>query len=379
VKENLNIVKDTSGVMNNFYVYSYLRENKSPYYIGKGKDDRCFVKGKKESVSPPRDKNRIKIIKKNLTEQEAFELEKLYILMFGRKDLGTGILRNLTNGGDGVSGYVPSESVRKARRRHGKVIGNQNAQLKRGVCSLTKEQRVKNGNYVKENGLGIFSRTPEQKKENGKKGGQKAKELGVGIFAMTADERSAAGKIGGAKNRDNKTGICGLSYEERSAWGEKCKKEGIGIFSQEYLKVRSQILSERTSGENNPMYGKNHSPETREKIRKKALERKIKKTHKLKNPKGEIIIFENFKEFCDKNNLNPGGVANVLRRKYIQHKGWTLPETILEKKIYTIKSPEGIIYTFDSIKEFSKEHNIKCGLDAVLRGVRKSCYGWTKP
>ena len=28
---------------------------------------------------------------------------------------------------------------------------------------------------------------------------------------------------------------------------------------------------------------------------------------------------------------------NVLRGKYIQHKGWTLPETILEKKIYKIK------------------------------------------
>ena len=365
--------------MNDFYTYAYLREDGTPYYIGKGKDRRCFIKGKKESVSPPKDKSRIIFLKQNLTEEEAFKHEIYMIAVFGRKELGTGILRNLTNGGDGVSGYIPSESVRKARRRHGKVIGNQNAQLKRGVCSLTKEQLVKNGNYVKENGLGIFSQTPEQKKENGKKAGQKVKELGLGIFAMTADERSAAGKIGGAKNRDNKTGICGLSYEERSAWGNKCKEEGIGIFSPEFLEVRSQILSERNSGENNPMYGKKHSLETIEKIRKKALERKTKKIYKLKNPNGEIITFENFKEFCDKNDLNQGGVSNVLHGKYIQHKGWTLPETILEKKIYTIKSPKGIIYTFNNIKEFSKEHNIKCGLDAVLRGVRKSCYGWTKP
>lgn len=363
----------------NYYTYAYLREDGTPYYIGKGSGDRCFIKGKNERINPPKDKSRIILLKQNLTEDEAFKHEIYMISILGRKDLGTGILRNLTNGGDGVSGYVPSESVRKARRRHGKVIGNQNAQLKRGVCSLTKEQRVKNGNYVKENGLGIFSQTPEQKRENGKKAGQKAKELGLGVCGFGFDERSAAGKIGGAKNRDNKTGICGLSYEERSAWGDKCKEEGIGIFSPEYLKVRSQILSERNSGENNPMYGKKHSPETIEKIRKKALERKPKKIYKLKNPKGEIITFENFAEFCHKNNLNSGGVANVLRGKYIQHKGWTLPETILEKKIYTIKSPEGVIYTFDNIKEFSKEHNIKCGLDAVLRGVRKSCYGWTKP
>jgi hypothetical protein len=379
VKENLNTAKDTSGVMNDFYVYSYLREDMSPYYIGKGKGGRCFIKGKKESVSPPRDKTRIKIIKNNLTEQEAFELEKLYILMFGRKDLGAGILRNLTDGGDGVSGYIPSESVREARRRHGKVIGNQNAELKRGVCSLTKEQRVKNGNKVKEFGIGIFSLTEEQRRENSKKAGQKNKELKLGICGYGFEERSVAGKIGGAKNRENKTGICGLSYEERSFWGKKCKEEGIGIFSPEFLEIRSQILSERNSGEGNPMYGKNHSQETIEKIRKKALERKTKKIYRLKNPEGEIIIFENFKEFCKNNNLNQGGIANVLNGKYKQHKGWTLPETILEKKIYKIKSPNGKIYTFESIKEFSKEHNIKCGLDAVLRGVRKSCCGWTKP
>ena len=301
------------------------------------------------------------------------------IAIFGRKDLGTGILRNLTNGGDGVSGYIPDENVRKARRKNGKNVGNKNAELKRGVCSLTREQRIKNGNKVKELGLGIFSQTPEQRKENGKKAGQKAKELKLGICGYGFEERSAAGKVGGAKNRENKTGICGLSFDERSKNGKRngnrVKELGLGIFSQEFLKTKS----ERFSGEGNPMYGKKHLPETIEKIRKRAIERTPKKIYKLKNPQGEIITFENFKEFCNQNNLNSGGVANVLRGKYIQHKGWTLPETILEKKIYTIKSPEGIIYTFDNIKEFSKEHNIKCGLDAVLRGVRKSCYGWTKP
>ena len=143
-------------MMNDFYTYAYLRTDRTPYYIGKGKDDRCFIKGKKESINLPKDKSKIIFLKQNLTEQEAFKHERYMIDVFGRKDLGTGILRNRTDGGDGVSGYIPSESVREARRRHGKVIGNQNAELKRGVCSLTKEQQVKNGNYVKENGLGIF-------------------------------------------------------------------------------------------------------------------------------------------------------------------------------------------------------------------------------
>ena len=362
-----------------YYVYAYLRSDGTPYYIGKGSGDRCFIKGKSERINPPKDKSRIIFLKQNLTEEDAFKHEIYMIAIFGRKDLGTGILRNLTNGGDGVSGYIPDENVRKARRKNGKNVGNKNAELKRGVCSLTREQRIKNGNKVKELGLGIFSQTPEQRKENGKKAGQKAKELKLGICGYGFEERSAAGKVGGAKNRENKTGICGLSFDERSKNGKRngnrVKELGLGIFSQEFLKTKS----ERFSGEGNPMYGKKHLPETIEKIRKRAIERTPKKIYKLKNPQGEIITFENFKEFCNQNNLNSGGVANVLRGKYIQHKGWTLPETILEKKIYTIKSPEGIIYTFDNIKEFSKEHNIKCGLDAVLRGVRKSCYGWTKP
>jgi hypothetical protein len=99
-----------------YYVYSYLREDYSPYYIGKGSGKRAYIKGPKE-VKPPKDKSRVKIIKDNLTEDESFLLEKLYILMFGRKDLGTGILRNRSDGGDGSSGAVRSKETREKLRQ----------------------------------------------------------------------------------------------------------------------------------------------------------------------------------------------------------------------------------------------------------------------
>jgi hypothetical protein len=99
-----------------YYVYSYLREDYSPYYIGKGSGKRAYTKGPKE-VRPPRDKSRVRILKADLTEEEAFLLEKLYILMFGRIDLSTGILRNKSDGGDGASGAVRSEEFREKLRQ----------------------------------------------------------------------------------------------------------------------------------------------------------------------------------------------------------------------------------------------------------------------
>ena len=96
---------------NVFYTYAYLREDGTPYYIGKGKGKRAYDRKRHSAYVPSR--NRILILKKNLTEEEAFKHEIYMIAVFGRKDLETGILYNLTDGGDGPSGYVYTEEQRK--------------------------------------------------------------------------------------------------------------------------------------------------------------------------------------------------------------------------------------------------------------------------
>jgi hypothetical protein len=101
--------------MNNFYTYAYLREDRTPYYIGKGKDNRSRVNCGRSIHKPPED--RILILKKNLTEEEAFKHEIYMIAVLGRKDLSTGILRNRTNGGEGVSGRICTEETRKKFRK----------------------------------------------------------------------------------------------------------------------------------------------------------------------------------------------------------------------------------------------------------------------
>lgn len=107
--------------MNIYYVYFYLREDFTPYYVGKGKNKRAYSKHRK--VKLPKDKSRIIIVQDNLSELQAFTLERYYIRWFGRKDNNTGILRNMADGGEGSSGIIISEKTRKliSERLKGKI------------------------------------------------------------------------------------------------------------------------------------------------------------------------------------------------------------------------------------------------------------------
>ena len=97
-----------------YYTYAYLRGDMTPYYIGKGKSRRCHQKH--NGFYPP-PKERILLLKQNLTEDEAFRHEVYMISIFGRKDLGTGILHNKTDGGRGCSHKIMTKQDRHNRSK----------------------------------------------------------------------------------------------------------------------------------------------------------------------------------------------------------------------------------------------------------------------
>jgi len=95
--------------MSEYYVYAYLRKSDdTPYYIGKGKNKRAWSKNHGR-VTVPTDESKIVMLRENLSEIEAHNEERRLIHQYGRKDLGNGILLNLTDGGDGASGRVLTE------------------------------------------------------------------------------------------------------------------------------------------------------------------------------------------------------------------------------------------------------------------------------
>lgn len=97
-----------------FYVYAYLREDHTPYYIGKGSNKRAYRKHIKIPV--PKNKSLIVFLETNLSNVGSLALERRYIRWYGRKDNGTGILRNLSDGGEGSENHHVSEETKEFLR-----------------------------------------------------------------------------------------------------------------------------------------------------------------------------------------------------------------------------------------------------------------------
>lgn len=175
-----------------FYTYLWLREDDSPYYVGKGTKRRAFSSSK--GHRPPKDHSRV-VLQYWIDEPTAFAYEMYLIDFWGRKDLDTGILRNLTDGGEGSSGCKASVTARENMSKA--QTGRIKSEKHRKALSASLQ-----GNT---NGVGNknFSAEERQRRSSRQKGNTYA--LGAVRTPETRKRLSASGKLGWIKRREAAT------------------------------------------------------------------------------------------------------------------------------------------------------------------------------
>ena len=315
---------------NIFYTYAYLRKGDgTPYYIGKGKGKRAY--DSTHRVKVPDDRDRIIFLKENVSEREAWDYEREMIQFYGRKDLGTGILRNMSDGGEGPANPSP-----EARRKNAESSRLQ-YQMGVGIGGLTDEERKKNqakavqarldSQWLKDNpeyNGGSLGRTPEQHSADSARAAQKGvvkwtkeqrennpewvekqreisrqtalrnMELGLGIYGLTKEQRSANTKAlfegeGGEERKE--------FYRKRA---KEWKKSGIGMYTEEAKQKRHETY-----------YKNGYNMDT----------------FTVVSPWGETFSEKGIKPFCRKMGISHTSLSEIIHGRSYMVKGWHLPET----------------------------------------------------
>jgi len=151
--------------MSTYYVYGhFIPGEDTPFYIGKGT-------GRRYKKTDNRNKwwkhiaekygYESRILQEGLTDEEACKLEKQLIVQYGRRDLNTGVLVNLTDGGETSQGYKLTDEQKLQRGKNSKRMWAEKSKEERHIIRMTdwqtrsdeqkevhKENTKKNRKYV---------------------------------------------------------------------------------------------------------------------------------------------------------------------------------------------------------------------------------------
>ena len=319
-------MSDTATVVDtNFVVYAYVREDGTPYYIGKGRPGRPYQRGGRPCGTPPRD--RIILLHENLDEKTAFSLESELIIKYGRKDLDpdNGILYNRTNGGDGASGAIRSEKFKENLSKINSGSGNHmwgKKHTEESKRRISESKKGKNNGLVGENHPMYGTTWSEEKRDLMSK-------------RMSGENNPMYEKSGELSPNYGKT----FSEEHRRKISEALSGENHPNYGKPLSESAKQKLSVRMRGENHPQYGKtgelspNFGKKHSEETKAKMSESKMGEKHPGYKPRnwshpvyGEVRgkSGSDLVRMFPQEKLNKGALSQVALGNVKQHKSWTI-------------------------------------------------------
>ena len=200
-------------------VYRHTHDDGTIFYIGIGKKlKRAYTKDRRSPIwkyAVNKYGLNVEILHDDVPWNEACQIEMDLIKQYGRKAFGEGILVNLTEGGEGRLGLKASEET-KAKMSESHMGLNTWSKGR----TMSKEEKQSRQDY------------------------------------MDKHVPFAKGHI--------------KSEESRRRTSEKLKGRKLALGSRRTEEHKQRISIERT-GEGNPMFGKNHSEDTKQKMRESAL------------------------------------------------------------------------------------------------------------
>jgi group I intron endonuclease len=223
-------------------------------------------------------------IKDSLSEEDAFKYEKYFISLIGRIENG-GTLTNLSDGGEGQSGFKFSEESKKKMSDSRK--GDKNYMFGK---SHTDETKLK----ISLSNKGRISINKGKKLED---------IVGVDKALIIKDRLSKTA----SERKGDKNGMFGRKHKDDSI--EKMKNNRIKLF-----------------GEDNPSFGKE---------RKES--EKVYDSWELTDKEGNVVIVDNLNKFCRENSLNASCMRDLYYGTARSHKNWIkvikLTDNVKKKKL----------------------------------------------
>lgn len=210
-------------------VYHHKRlDNDNVFYIGIGKTEKRAVSlsGRSNHWFNINSKCGFKheILLSDISYEDAKSWERYLIGLYGRRNTGTGVLINLTDGGEGALGLImPEEARKKMSKAHkGKIISEQ--------------QRKKMSELAAGSNNPMFGRTGDKNPRFGKTHTEEARKKISDRFKGVTKTEEHRKKLSESKSGPN-----------HPMYGKQLKKE------------TKEKLSVLNKGDKNPMYGRRGS------------------------------------------------------------------------------------------------------------------------